>query len=439
MSKKKCNDPDDIDVGLLCRKKCREGFKDNGLGLCVSKTRYISTIQPKEDCDKYYKYDGVATCWMNPLTATRGAGIPPTECEDDEYLLGVTCWSKCRPGDVDKGATCESCPDGYKNNGASLCIKECDDDEEYVGSMCYKKCREGYTPSTLNICREKGCRTGYEPHQNDIISCWNKNTTPGILPEQDCSTCDELHNVIYGIGTCTGCKSKPWYGFCGNLATRDCKWSCKSNRVLRAGLCWLKEPLSYTYDTYGRGVGRTPATRVPHIYGKTSHEAKCKSNREKNNSLCYLRCEEKYNECDNNNPVLANKCAADKVVSCYRANPSAATECMPKRGVSYNPNLESCPKGSVSNGAGLCVTSYVPETYDKKTIYADCTDDRDAINGFCYEKCPTIKDRDGTDIQLKHAAGLPTQCVPPNGVIYSALSYVPKTYAKKRAVKYSTK
>jgi hypothetical protein len=115
---------------------------------------------------------------------------------------------------------------------------------------------------------------------------------------------------------------------------------------------------------------------------------------------------------------------------------------MPRNGTSYAPKLAECPFGTTNNGAGYCANSYVPVTYGKKTITADCTGNRDQIAGSCYEKCPKIKDHDGkTDIQLKHLEGMPTQCVPSKGASYAGLvlSYLPDSYERKRVIAYSKK
>ena len=803
-----CRDGDK-DNGLICQQKCKEGYKENGAGLCVNNNVQPSIQRPREKCAINYKFDGATTCWMDPSAATRGPGISPTECGDNANLVGITCWSKCDKDEVDKGATCESCPSDMINNGATTCYKKCDDGYEYDGSFrcntkpltigpgvkvdqcpsdykydgvstcwgkcpsgeidkgatcescdndwinngastCYEKCDSGYTydgtfgcnfnPETLplgtipNICPEgynffgtkcysKTCNAGYKYNNqmscervdkmigtgtpvnvtcptgytkvgldcyencqanytfNGVTTCW-ANAAPsdgGVVPNYtcpdgynltgvtcqkktttatpDCGTCNGLSNIVTTGLTCSGwdtcksgssnycdgggvCQSKTdcrWdrgllkcsTNWChsksadwcrntciGGAVTRNCNQSCPSNyslvpgttickynsnrpdtinadasclsnRDLINGMCYLKCPDGYSRDgllclpsrgasyipkvikgTYSCPSGKTkidylcydtcdsgykyndpnlPVSCIPNdsskgtiytsnnkdptcnneldfvdglcykkcspgntrvkgiptqcqgpkelyyetknktaktnpkpseaakckseldnvdglcynkcptkangntidtfrvpgvptncqgsrglnyetqhqpatVRGKKSYEAGCKSDREKKDSLCYLKCDDKYGEC-------------------YRANPNAVTECMPKKGVSYLPNFADCPDGYTYDGGLMCVNSYVPKTYAKHTITADCTGNRDQIAGSCYDKCPKISDGKGGEIQLKHAEGVPTQCVPPRGVTYPALvlSYVPETYAKKRAVAMSTK
>jgi hypothetical protein len=170
-----------------------------------------------------------------------------------------------------------------------------------------------------------------------------------------------------------------------------------------------------------RGTIYGTKTQSPKIISKDSHPASCKSNREFVDGLCYEKCSDKFGEC-------------------YRANPSAVTECMPKNGVSYAPDIDHqnpCPDGYVFDGTATCMNSYVPETYGKRSIPADCTGNRDSINGSCYDQCPV----GDNGIELRHADGLPTQCIPKRGLNYPTpvLIYKPSIRAKSRKVKMSTK
>ncbi|NBV92719.1 MAG: hypothetical protein EBR91_11230, partial [Flavobacteriia bacterium] len=259
-----------------------------------------------------------------------------------------------------------------------------------IGSMCYLKCPKDYSRRGLSCVAPKGA--SYTPKTYTLF--------------------DKEMKVI---------------------SKTSQEAICNSNRIKDMSMCYLKcsdkDPKwsnipGAAYNCQGpRGLIYPTETATPKVNGKDSKPADCKSNRENDGGLCYKKCKDIFGDC-------------------YRTQPGAVTECMPKNGTSYNPNKAECPKGTVDNGAGMCANSYVPPTYAKKTITADCTGNRDQIAGSCYAKCPKIKDHDGvTDIQLKHLEGMPTQCVPSKGASYAGLvlSYIPDTYDRKRAIAYSKK
>ena len=79
-------------------KKCPEGFKDNGAGLCVE------------------------------------------NCRSDEIDTGVSCVKKCGPGQEDTGIECidKNCPQGYADSGVLTCIQRgCNSDERDDGTACW--------------------------------------------------------------------------------------------------------------------------------------------------------------------------------------------------------------------------------------------------------------------------------------------------------------
>ena len=165
-----------------------------------------------------------------------------------------------------------------------------------------------------------------------------------------------------------------------------------------------------------RGLSYPVNSAVPRVIGKASQNANCKSNREMKDGLCYLKCSDLFGDC-------------------YRSNPDAVTECMPRKGVTYAPNIDRknpCPGGYVYDGVPTCNNNFIPRTYPKETISADCTGERDQISGSCYDKCP---------VGLYHLIGIPTQCVPKRGLSYPALKnmYTPETIAKQRRIEMSTK
>jgi len=358
------------------------------------------------------------------------------------------------------------CPSGYnRNRNELLCLPpkgtsyipnkidgnySCPPGKTKIGLLCYDNCDSGYTYNDPNLpvsCIPNNSSKGliYTQTNNKKPSCNPSNTDPNNALELVDSLCYNKcpTGKTRGVGAPTECYGpkglsyKP-YTEIPKIKSKSSKpATCQSDLENVDGLCYKKCPTKadgYEIDTSrvpgvptqcqgSRGLNYETKHEPAKVKGKNSFEAGCLSNREKKDSSCYLKCDDLYGEC-------------------YRANPDAVTECMPKKGVSYLPNFADCPDGYTVDGTGLsCVNNYVPRTYAKKTVTADCTGDRDQIAGSCYNKCPTIDDGKGGKIQLKHADGMPTQCVPPRGVTYPALvlSYVPETYAKKRAVAMSTK
>jgi hypothetical protein len=355
-----------------------------------------------------------------------------------------------------------NCPDGYNRNGL-LCLPSkgasyipssiegtysCPSGKTKIGLLCYDTCESGYTYNDPNLpvsCIPNDSSKGlFYTQTNKKPSCNRPNTDPNNALELVDLLCYKKCPIgkTRGVGAPTECYGprglsyKPDTALPKTNSKRSEPATCKSELENVDGLCYKKCPTKadgYEIDTRrvpgaptqcqgSRGLSYETKFIGATINGKRSFEAGCKSNREKKDSLCYLKCDDKYGEC-------------------YRANPGAVTECMPKKGVSYLPNFEDCPSGYTFDGGLMCVNSYVPRTYAKKTVTADCTGDRDQIAGSCYDKCPKIRDGKGGEIQLKHLEGVPTQCVPPRGGTYPALvlSYVPETYAKKRAVAMSKK
>lgn len=299
--------------------------------------------------------------------------------------------SVCIPQTVTRNCS-HSCPDGLRDDGINCW--------EDVKTVCDGGVVTMNAPLTCNSNRSKNgelcyqkCRDGYNMNAG---TCWNNKPLSIQIPESNKKSA-----------------------------------SCPDNQDLVAGLCYNKCP-DNTSRVAGaptqcqgpRGLNYKTKTAVPTIKSKKSEPATCKSNRELKDGLCYKKCNELYGDC-------------------WRANPNAVTECMPNNGISYNPKLADCPNGYSTDG-NFCNNSYIPKTYEKKMVTAECNNNRDQINGSCYEKCPTITDQNST-LQLGHMDGIPTLCVPQRGnkhpIGYNPLilSYIPETYVKKRKVPMSTK
>jgi hypothetical protein len=176
------------------------------------------------------------------------------------------------------------------------------------------------------------------------------------------------------------------------------------------------------------GLNYTTPVQIPTIKWKGSHEADCPEDKDKSESLCYKKCKDVYNQC-------------------YTDVPGIPTNCMPLKGLTYQPKPKSCPPGYVFDGVTSCKNSYVPKTYAKKSVPASCPNDHDTIGGSCYQNCDPkfILDDDGNQIKLEHVENLPWYCGAPHhdkarsfytvGIPF----YFAKQHAKVRAVDYSQK
>jgi hypothetical protein len=528
--------------------------------------------------------------------------LPLTECGANYDLAGITCWEKCSAGDKDKGATCEECPEGFVNNGATLCYKPCRDKYNYDGT---KGCNFNPVTVGVGIVPEK-CRDGYKFFGG---LCYNTRCDPGYVfdGQMTCRrddkrigtgegakrehNCDGLSNIIYGAGTCTGWDSCAWktggecVGGCDGCGWKgwkccwnSCKWRtpencngravtrgsgyycdgnknkvgllcydrcpdgykyndanapvscipnnssrglfytqtdnhspiCASNRDMVAGLCYEKCPegleridgIPTNCKPIGQGIAYQTDTAVPKVKSKGSHQATCRADTEQIGALCYKQCpilpygqlndDEKkkwptradYDKADDNNkprlervPGIPTQCQGrrglnyitenhipktygkgaheagcrsnrekkdslcykkceDLFGQCFVPIPGAPTECMPSRGISYVAPFERCTDGLVDNGASMCANNYVPKTYSKGNVEANCSEGYDKVDGLCYEKCPE---------GMCHVDLIPTQCARPRDgkcpLSYSVglPAYIPKIVGKIRAVEFSKK
>jgi hypothetical protein len=304
-------------------------------------------------------------------------------CVPDSGNYCVAGFDGC--GCIKQGVNKTPCANGLRDDGTSCwedAVSSCPNDTNKIGGLCFDKCDDGYQ--------------------------YNTHATPGIVPVSCVPNNDRGPSYVQSD------RKSP---------------QCGNDREMVDGLCYLKCPNNLsrvpgapTQCQGPRGISYSVNTAVPKIKNKGSHTASCNSNRELNNNLCYTKC-------------------ADTFGDCYRVNPNAITECMPSKGLTYIPDIVGCPDGYIDNGASMCSNSYVPKTYAKKTMVAQCSGNLDQRLLGCYDKCPKMKISDGTDVQLKHDDIFPTQCVPPRGTIYPALTltYVAPSYPKKRKIKMSTK
>ncbi len=170
----------------------------------------------------------------------------------------------------------------------------CDEDEEYEsngGGTCYKKCPSGYSSikDDYTSCWEK-CRDNYKLSAG---VCYLQESTsydrgPGIVPD-DCKG-DGLSHPNARV--CAKSKRVK------KLETRKCDKSCPSgysnNKDIKCGVVgscvkYVDECESYTckdgYDREGTGTAVTCWEK---------RVCNCKSNREKEDGLCYEKCRDGY-------------------------------------------------------------------------------------------------------------------------------------------------
>ena len=490
---KSCKSNRDL-VNGMCYLKCPNGYNRNGL-LCLPSRG--ASYKPKvidanlscptgktkigllcyDNCESGYKYnDPNLPVSCIPNNSSKGLLYTQTNkdptCNNELDFVDGLCYKKCSPGNTRVKGIPTQCagPKGLnyitKNKPAPSKPKpseqaKCKSELDNVDGLCYNKCPTKATGNSIDTYRVPGAPTQCQGSRGLNYKTETKPAKVNSKPSEQAKCKSELDNVdglcynkcptkatgnsidTYRVpGAPTQCQGSRGLNY--KTETKPAKVNSKPSEAAKCkseldnvdGLCYKKCPTKAngnSIDTFrvpgvptncqgSRGLIYETTHEPAKVKSKKSFEAGCKSNREKKDSLCYLKCDDKYGEC-------------------YRANPNAVTECMPKKGVSYLPNFADCPDGYTYDGGLMCVNSYVPKTYAKHTITADCTENRDQIAGSCYDKCPKISDGKGGEIQLKHAEGVPTQCVPPRGVTYPALvlSYVPETYAKKRAVAMSTK
>lgn len=406
---KDCSTCNDLCSRSSTGRKCSGIKKCKG---CLGCTGTVTTRDCNVSCPSGQRYDDFTDgCWEDSksdcpdgaLTATRSA---PRSCDSgyefksSDTLRVGECYGGCpdgfekRPGDLvscwnTKPLTKPIPPESieyYKcpqNNG---------EDMDLVGSLCYKKCPEGTT-------RMSGASTQCTAPNGTLLYSVKTDTIKSTVRDSTPATCQPDEYKESGL----------------------CKGKCNDDEEKVPGIptqCQGKKGLNYIINT-----------NTPKTISKKSKPATCKSNREKAQGLCYIKCSEKYGEC-------------------YETVPGIPTNCQPLKGLSYKPKIadNACGEGYVFDGENSCVNSYVPKTYTKGNEAIICPNGHSKVQGLCYEKCPTIRDDEGNQIKLGHIDIAGGYCAPPRGKSYppsytasGAPFSIPKTYTKVRAVAMSSK
>ena len=388
-------------------RKC-SGIKDNKNVAGCSGT--VVTRDCNVSCPDGQSYnDLVDGCWEDSKTTCTG-GETYTRDAPRSCVSGYDFDS----GDPTRIGRCyENCPDGYEARSLDLtlcwnkkpltkpippgsieyykCPKDNGEDMDLIGSLCYKKCPEGTKRMSGAPTQCEGPKGILYSVKTDTLKTTLRQTTP--------ATCKPDEYKEAGL----------------------CKGKCNDDEEKVPGIptqCQGKKGLNYIINT-----------STPKTISKKSKPATCKSNRERAQGLCYIKCSEKYGEC-------------------YETVPGIPTNCQPLKGLSYKPKIadKACGEGYVFDGENSCVNSYVPKTYAKGNEAIICPNGHSKVQGLCYEKCPFIKDDEGKQIKLGHIDIAGGFCAPPRGKSYppsytaaGAPFSIPKTYTKVRAVAMSSK
>ena len=483
------NDCDDDDIeaqgsfGALCKRKCKPGFDDTGVG-CVTNNRSNwknIPIPNREECDIGYYYDNVSTCWVTK-TYNRGVGIPPTKCEDSK-LVGITCWDYCREGDYDKGATCEKCPAGYNNNGFSLCYKPCIDGYTYDGTKgCnYKystvgagtipnKCEPGFRyqgsvcvkrpTNDLEERRKYGIDTlinplypgqwaadeNYELRDGDILNYWLKaenisyaQNDVGVVPDYKQATCRNEDRTdikipdhskplcILNGGVCKTSVETPLCKICqgGISIPGACKYCDKANVIPATSS--FKTASIPSLGVFPGFKGYDIPSYGPWYFGGFNCDV---CGRLPSIDLPGANCEKcgKWPACTScDEVVVASVCSnpqceagAKKLGFIWPAITCAT--CRENRNLNGLLCYKNCNPG-YRNVAGVCWNERplsLPIPESAKSK-SKCEDDRENVSGLCYKKCGETERRNPV---------APTECMGPRGMIYMTDTDVVKPYSK---------
>ena len=320
--------PNERDTGLSCE-TCPPDKINNGKGLCYT------------PCEAEYEFDGDSKC--NSKNQNIGAGRPKTDCTNPAFpnKSGALCYSNCQneyrydngtckrdcaPGEKDKGASCEKCPDGMVNNGASLCYKPCDPKYDFDGTM------------TCNRLDNKNVGGGTVP--NECPSGW---TSWGALCYAPCDT-----GFTFRDGSCQ--RTDNGYGI-----PKGTFLPCRGGKVQKGLLCY-----ETCRDGYKHNNNVAPVSCVPNddrlLYVPSTQNRGC-GDKENIDGLCYNRCDPGWEHIPGM-PYLCRKIGGQSYIT-----QTALPASKPKLGnlpVSLVPN---CPQGT-EEVDGLCY-SMCPQNYKR--------------------------------------------------------------------------
>jgi hypothetical protein len=452
-----CTDNKQYENGL-CYSQCREGYRSDGATQCYYDDKRLSYQQGYWECDRHYTdYNGTSITTCNNILAFENidAGTLPNTCPPGQENIGGLCYDRCRDGYYSEGLMCYG---GDRNRPLIISIDTtCDENYHFNGFVCVRKAANpntsvGISPTLLNcgngwkkvnpttcvkILTKFNPNNGmneedsdYEIKDHDTTNYWLKENKRSyvihyIEPNQDNSRCNDLKDVIYGVGTCTGWKD--------GLNTKCEGCGCIKGKANIQGKCVGKnggrrsDGTSCWEDWKCKTTGGILTRNVPRH---------CRDGFEFDdlNAYCYPKCRDGYKKrpgdivtCWNEKPItkpiprdnikIETQCASDR--------DAVGSLCYPKCGDGYKRNGLNCTpnemKASCPDGYYQLLPTDLTCTKRSYTRVSNgrigCGD-KDQINGLCYKKCPKDLDASGNDLETGYTRQQTIQCLPPKGASY---------------------
>ena len=295
-----------------------------------SPPKQLKTKKPKTT--KNTKKEDTASSTENTDTSDKETTPPPSP--------------GCPLNAKDKGATCEECPEGMKNNDASLCYTPCDTNYTYTPPLLCT-----FKPKTLPVGKPPSqCPDGMK---NVAGVCWSdcgsnakdKGLTceecPGDMVNNGASLCYTPCDTGYKYNGTTGCNYTPKTLPIGVVASQ-----CPNGMKNVAGICWGE------CGANSKDKGATCETCPPNMSNNGA-------------SLCYTPCDTGYTYngttgCDWKPVTLTAKGRTSNCPQGYNNFGGVCynTQCDP--GYSYD-NQMSCTLQTKSLGHAVSPDSSCPE------------------------------------------------------------------------------
>ena len=328
---------------------------------------------------------------------------------DAWQLIGeLVCFrvGKCPEGKVLSGGSCYTpCKDGYKDDGATICYKQygdywenkgfpaqptltsvtntvltntgtplntCPPGQELQAGLCRTACKEGFDP-VLDRCWAKVITVGnsvgnvmvtrpcQSDEREDGTVCWKKS---GEVCADDCSKGWD------------SCKHQSWNALKCKRGSDKCSWGCYRDNPF-IGPCDGCQKKTWTCDEYGDWdcIGGCPTSCAPVYLGQRTELADrlyCDNpNQERIGLLCYDKCPPNMEKI----PGFPNQCRTIGEGASYERGFGDIPTCRPDQsqdslGLCYNnpepPFVKTtlgmmsdvCPEGSFPFGVGCTRESY---------------------------------------------------------------------------------
>jgi len=210
---KPCNS-DQKDTGIMCMDKCKNGYEDNGAGLCVGP--HTKKVGMADQCATGYTKSGGGLCYKNCETGYNFSGID-SNTKPTNYNFCVKDCGQYNMHNNGSGTCIGDCPNGYSPNAGGL--------------LCTVKTIEKmYVPKAA-----PGGRQSYIP-QNTTYSQWRCDNGWNW---------DNLHNKAVAIhddekgSGWDQCGMRDLLGTCWpvKIRCRRDRSACEDGYTYNAGLC----------------------------------------------------------------------------------------------------------------------------------------------------------------------------------------------------------